>query len=122
MPSRLICSDLLRARGTVTAISHRCNLPVKIDERLREENLGEWAGLSRQEVKVTFPEEYDRWCKGDIFESRGEREGPKAVARRAFLAVSETVSNSYGQSIVVVTHLNTAIAIIARMLEIPQDK
>lgn len=78
---------------------------MKVDERLREENLGGWAILSRQEVQVAFPEEYDRWCKGDIFESRGEREGLTAVARRGYLAVSETLSNSSGQAIAVVTHL-----------------
>lgn len=51
-------SDALRARQTVTPILEVLNLPVTLDERLREIDLGEWQGLSREEIMLYDAERY----------------------------------------------------------------
>ncbi len=48
IPDQLVSSDLLRARDTAVAIGRRCGLPLTVDRRLREEDLGAWSGLSKR--------------------------------------------------------------------------
>ncbi|THJ39073.1 histidine phosphatase family protein [Candidatus Frankia alpina] len=47
-------------------------LPVEVDPRLREADLGRWEGRSRADVAGRFPDEYARW-------GRGGRTSPVAV-------------------------------------------
>lgn len=52
------CSDLLRTRQTAEIIVGNASLPILPRGDLREIALGEWEGLSRQEVAERFPEQY----------------------------------------------------------------
>ncbi len=51
----LYSSDLQRARETAQAVAHFHNLPVKIDARLRELNLGDWEGKLLMDVPQLYP-------------------------------------------------------------------
>lgn len=54
-PARLISSDLVRAARTAERVGEVCELPVKLDPRLRETHLGEWQGLTMAEVEDGWP-------------------------------------------------------------------
>ena len=43
----IISSPMLRAKETAMKVAERCNIPIIIDERLREWNYGEFEGKSR---------------------------------------------------------------------------
>ncbi len=51
----LYSSPLKRARGTAMLISEKHGLPVIIDDRLAERNVGEMAGMNRNEAFKKFP-------------------------------------------------------------------
>ena len=53
---RIICSDLGRTRETTELINQTLKLPVHMDERLREQNWGEWSGRTLAEVNETHQE------------------------------------------------------------------
>jgi broad specificity phosphatase PhoE len=55
----LVSSPSKRAAQTAAAISERHHVPVRIDERLREIDFGDWEGKTRAELEV-LPE-YQRW-------------------------------------------------------------
>ncbi len=120
-PDFLISSDLSRARQTADVIGQRCQLRTALDERLQEEHLGAWAGLSHDEVSQRFPDEYGRWRRGDVLEAGTEREGLRTVALRGETAVNEAMTSNNGRVGVVVTHLNTAIATMARLLRLESE-
>ena len=74
-PTRLVSSDLRRARQTAQVIGLRTGLTVELDRRLREVALGTWEGLDRRAVSRYFPDEYTAWAAGqDIRRGGGESE------------------------------------------------
>jgi len=53
--ARLLSSDLSRAARTAEEVGLVCDLPVKIDPRLRETDLGQWQALTPDEVEGAWP-------------------------------------------------------------------
>lgn len=111
-PQAMISSDLARARATAVAIAAATGIGFAVDTRLREEDLGRWSGLDHLQVRERFPAEYARWRSGERWAASENREGLDAVADRAVAAIDE----AEGDPLVVVTHTNTAYAIVRRLL------
>ena len=79
-PDAIVASDLSRARETAELLAARFGLPVEIDERLREVDVGEWSGLTMAEVEERFPAGLQRrlaggtgWEQGETYEEMGAR-------------------------------------------------
>ncbi|HWE80121.1 MAG TPA: histidine phosphatase family protein [Gaiellaceae bacterium] len=73
-------SDLLRARQTAEIVAELLHLPVEIDARLREVDVGEWSGLTTPEIERLYPAGNDRrlaggtgWDRGESYEALGAR-------------------------------------------------
>lgn len=62
----LWASPLLRAAQTADVVSSVIGLPVVLDDRLREIDVGDWAGRSYAEVLLEQPGELQRWAAGDL--------------------------------------------------------
>jgi alpha-ribazole phosphatase len=56
----IYCSDLMRSRETAQIIAETRQVRIQVMFQLREIDLGEWDGLSVEEVKNRFPEEWQR--------------------------------------------------------------
>ena len=89
-------------------------LPVILDRRLRERSLGEWEGLTRDEVVRRHPEQYAHWLAGrDAPQHGGETRAELGERSLAALAGAE------GETVVLVTHSATAMALTGRLLGLP---
>jgi glucosyl-3-phosphoglycerate phosphatase len=113
-PSAIVSSDLSRAVRTAQPLADLLGLPVTLDPRLRERSMGVWEGLTRDEVVRRHPEQYAHWVAGlearhDGSESRSE------LAERAVGALTD----AEGETVVLVTHTATAIALTGRLLGLP---
>ncbi len=118
-PSAIISSDLARARATADALALVTGLPVSLDKRLREIDVGSWSGLTFAEVSSRFPEEAAEWADGREGR-RGGGESLVEVGARAFKAVSEALASlPAGETLVVATHGACGRAVIASLLELP---
>ncbi len=117
-PAAVLTSDLGRAMDTAREVAQAAGAPVVAEPRLREEFLGDWQGRTRVEVAAASPEAYRRWQGGDIGAYDG-REGLHAVARRAVAAVRDALGHTEGGHLVVVTHANTAVALLGSLLDLP---
>jgi broad specificity phosphatase PhoE len=51
----IYASPLSRAKATAQAIGEVLELPVTLDERLREYHMGDWAGRTVEEIQLTSP-------------------------------------------------------------------
>lgn len=52
----VVTSDLIRATETAAIISETIGVgPVLVEERLRERDVGEWTGLTHDEIEETWP-------------------------------------------------------------------
>ena len=49
-PDRIVSSDLARARLTAQSVGRACGIPVALDPRFREIDVGAWQGLTASEV------------------------------------------------------------------------
>jgi probable phosphoglycerate mutase len=85
----LYSSDLARARETADVIGESLGLPVSLDPRLREVDVGEWSGLTTAEIELRHPDGLERrrrggtgWTNGESYEAMGERvlEALRAIA------------------------------------------
>lgn len=113
-PVAVVSSDLCRAVQTARPLADLLGLPVALDPRLRERSLGRWEGLTRDEVGRRHPEEYAHWLAGREDRQAG-REPRAELGERAEAALAGTV----GETVVLVTHSATAIALTGRLLGLP---
>jgi ribonuclease HI len=60
-PDLLITSPLQRTRQTAEIISNSTGLPVSVDAIWTECSFGVWDGMSIDEVRESFPDEYAHW-------------------------------------------------------------
>lgn len=119
LPSAIVTSDSVRAVDTAAPLAELAGLPVAVDARLREIDMGSWTGLTRAEAEASFPSEYADWVAG-VDTARGGGETYTAVADRSAAAVGEHLSDvPAGGALVVVTHGGTARALTGRLLELP---
>jgi broad specificity phosphatase PhoE len=102
--SRILSSDLGRARKTTELINQTLNLPVTLDSRLREKDWGKWTGKSVAHLKMEFA---DIWAKQmpsewDFCPPAGE--SSQSVWKRGWEALAAASGNWPGEKILVVTH------------------
>lgn len=62
----LYASPLLRAAETAEIVAAAIELPVQLDDRLREIDVGDWAGRTYAEVLLEDPDGLQRWAAGDL--------------------------------------------------------
>lgn len=115
-PAVVVSSDATRAAQTTEALTSRTGTPPTLDPRLREADIGDWEGLTRDEVRRRFPDEYAAWRHG-VDVSRGGGETYAEVADRAVPAIDAALDRlPVGRALVVVTHGGTARAVLGRLL------
>jgi len=101
-------SPLSRAIRTGEIIARPLNLQVKVHPGLSDVNYGEWQGLTPEEVRIRWPELYERWSTipqnlifpgGESFDER-QRLGVEAIKEisekhpgETLVAVGHTVIN-----------------------------
>jgi phosphoserine phosphatase len=109
-------SNLRRARQTAELISRPHDLPVLIDEELRELDHGELEGLTFSEIKTRYAEFLTRWRSepADIRVPGGERLAD--VADRAWNGLNEIVQrHADAERILVVSHNFPILGIVCRI-------
>jgi broad specificity phosphatase PhoE len=115
-------SDLLRARQTAEAIAEKQGLPVFMDERLREVNLGEWEGMMSEDVKARYPNELKERDEDPLKARPPQGETLAEVAERARAAVNDILQEQVQGPILIVSHGLTLGALICMSSRIPLEK
>jgi len=116
-PSKIIASDLMRAKQTAAKLSELLDLPVAIDPDLRETNGGNWEGKTGEQNREEDHERFTGWLSGadvragEIGESRTE------VATRVVRAIESAMKNESG-TVVFVTHGGAARCALGKLLGI----
>ncbi|MEA3334801.1 MAG: histidine phosphatase family protein [Chloroflexota bacterium] len=108
----LYTSDLKRAYETAEIVGSWLGLRLRTDQRWREVNLGRWQGLTGQEAKLKWPEEWAALENGEDV-PRGGGETLAQVQRRVTTAARDLMARHEGRTIAVVCHggaIRTCIA------------
>jgi probable phosphoglycerate mutase len=96
-------SDLQRARRTAEIIAAGLGLgPVHVDDGLRERNVGDFTGLTREEIDARWPGILTEWRSGRVQQAPGG-EGPEFI-ERVLAALDRLADRFSGQRVLVVAH------------------
>ncbi len=111
----LYSSDLSRALETAQIVGKRLGLEPILDRRLREVDLGGWSGLTRAQVIARYPEEWERWSRGEDIDHAGGETFAQLWARvRDF--IEDVLERHPGKTILAVTHGGVSRILVSRLL------
>jgi len=108
-----VCSsDLDRARMTAQILADGLSLaPPRTDSRLRERDVGEWAGLSDAEIDARWPGQLAAWRACDDGPPASGGEGADEVVARMQASLIEFWSEQGNKDLIVVSHVGAIRAL-----------
>jgi broad specificity phosphatase PhoE/ribonuclease HI len=106
-------SPLQRALRTATLVADALGLDVRVDERLRETDFGDWEGLTFAEIQERQPDALAAWL-GDQDVAPPGGESFAATTRRVRQARDAILAEHPGENVVVVSHV-TPIKVLLRL-------
>ncbi len=104
-PTRLYSSDLLRARMTAERLAERLALPVDLLPAMRERRYGFFEGLTYDEAKHRYPEDYAAFEHREpdyAFPQGGE--SLKVFSARVVACLRGLAARHAGETVALVTH------------------
>ena len=110
-------SDLQRASETAEAVARAKGLTVVTNPTLREIDVGEWSGLTTDEIKARFPAGWERLSAGGDGWEHGETHA--AMSERIVSAVTGIAGAHPGEQILCVLHGGVIRALLARAAGMP---
>lgn len=102
--SRILSSDLGRARKTTALINRTLHLPVSLDSRLREKDWGEWTGKTIGQLKTAHAGIWEKQVPSEWDFSPPGGESFRSVWERGRQALAAASGKWPGEKILVVTH------------------
>jgi broad specificity phosphatase PhoE len=115
-------SPLGRARTSAELIAAPHQLPVRVAPAFREMSFGEWEGLTRAEVAVRFPAEFERWATTPTRVTPPGGEPLETVAARVAEGVVALGETHPGGTVVLVSHAIVTRLIVLAALGLGADR
>jgi len=103
-PDRIAVSDLTRARQTAAPLVAATGVQPDVDARLREVDVGDWEGLTHQQVTALYADEYRAWAAGADLTRDGRETRAEGGRRAADAIVEHLQATGPGRLLVVVSH------------------
>ncbi len=106
-PTAVWCSPYVRAQQTtqIALQAAGLDLPVVVDERLREREFGAWDGLTRRGITAQFPEESARRAAlGKFYHRPPGGESWTDVLQRLRAVLDDVRTDAQGERVMVVAH------------------
>ena len=117
----LYSSDLTRARQTAEAVEHATGLEAIVDRDLREVDVGQWAGCTREQARERDPAWYREWVDGAV-EGYAGGETYLELHRRSVRAFQRILEAADGRTAVVVCHGGNIRAIVSEVVGLGADQ
>ncbi|HEY8474895.1 MAG TPA: histidine phosphatase family protein [Natronosporangium sp.] len=118
-PTTLACSPLVRATATAAPVAEATELPVRVDDRLRELDFGMAEGRSIASLREQAPDTVARFLVDPATHHFPGGEPPVDGARRVSAAVRELVDTDPGGTILVIFHGTLLRLLLCTLLGIP---
>jgi broad specificity phosphatase PhoE len=120
-PEVLVTSDLARARVTAERVAEAAGMPLRLDPRLREIDVGRWQGVTTAEVRNRDPELLAAMGRGEDVRRGYTGETVAELASRVRAALDDVIAElSPGRVAVVVCHGVAARAGVASLVGLDQ--
>lgn len=116
-PEIVVTSDLRRAMDTATVFTEVSGVPLRVDKRLRETNLGQWQDRTVAEVEQSWPGRMAIWRSDATWAPPGG-ESRVDVADRTIEVVTE-LDEEFDATVLLCVHGGVIISLTARLLGMP---
>jgi broad specificity phosphatase PhoE len=114
--SAVYASPLARAHASAEVIAAPHKLGVLPSPAFREMDFGQWAGLTRAEVAVRFPDESDAWTADPRLVRPGGGETLDEVAARVQKGLDDVLVSHEGETVILVSHaMVTRLVVLAAL-------
>jgi broad specificity phosphatase PhoE len=115
-------SPLARAQTSAALIAAPHGAVVRLEPAFREMSFGQWEGLTRAEVAVRFPQEFEAWAATPhlVQPPGGERLGD--VAARVAAGLATVCEQHAGETVVLVSHAMVVRLIVLAALGLGPDR
>jgi probable phosphoglycerate mutase len=112
----IYASDLKRAQDTVAVMTEKIPVPVHYDERLRERSIGHWQGMTPDELRTWYPDEFQAL----LADMQGYRipggESLDDVYARMKAAFDAIVAADAAETVAVISHTVSIRALLSGLL------
>ena len=122
----ILCSPLQRAVSTAGIIANHHQLPIEIDERLRELKVGDLEGMSYSSLTTTFSQFLMQWWQDGGAVKLPNGESIVELQQRAWGAIENLLekqkapaAENRDTTAVVVSHYFVTLVIILKALDLP---
>lgn len=115
----IYCSDLSRAIKSAEIVAAPYSLTPIVIRSLRERNFGLWEGMSFDEIREKYPDDFDAWAGNPLEFSPMGGESTLEVKERVMEALDEITGNHKGEHVAIVSHGGVNRIILCHFLGIP---
>lgn len=119
--SAVYSSPLSRALKSADIIAEPYGLRPVVVSDLRERSFGIWEGMSFNEIKERYPEEFEAWAANPLKYSPIEGESTIEVRDRVARVLEDILSNHGNEKIAIVAHGGVNRIILCHVMGIPLE-
>jgi len=119
---KIYSSDLVRAKKTAELVSNVLDIPIIYDKDLRELDVGKWGGLTFDEVKVKYPDEFKLYTTNF---GRAQPVGGEKISdfiKRIENVIHKIAKESDGKTVLISTHGGVVRSVKCAFDKIPLDE
>ena len=117
----LYTSPLLRARQSAEIIAEKVQKEISIEPNLIERRAGIWGGLTLEEIKTNYPQEYQLYKFNKINYKLSCAESIQETFDRTVATVNHILEKKLHDTILVVTHAGIIKSYVAFILNMPLE-
>jgi broad specificity phosphatase PhoE len=118
---KIISSPIRRAVQTAEILNGPLEVPILIEENLKEMKLGPWEGLSEEEVAQRFPREWKIWNTRSSSLKIPGRETLHDIQARALQVTRKIFREEESFPVLAVTHVALIRSLIIHSNKLPLD-
>lgn len=116
---QVVTSPLARCQLFARAVADKYQLPLEIEERLKEVGFGSWEGRTREEIMANNPDEYEAFYRDPVNQRPAGAEPLDEFFQRVEAACQDVITRHQGQHILLVVHAGVIRAVMSYLLAIP---
>lgn len=119
---KVYSSDLGRAYSTTVAITRHLNVKIIRDPKLREIMLGDWEGMTSEEVDELYDKGFQKWLKSPSKCRIPRAENVRHFRKRVVSRVAQIVRQNKDKTVLIVTHGGSITALLADWMQADFDR
>ncbi len=114
--SALYSSDLVRAVETANILSSQLEFSPVFDERWRERAIGQWQGMTLDEIRSWCTDDYHKLQEDAENYSMPGGEARNAVQKRVTAAFRDVLKDDKGSTVGIITHTTSTHALLQSLI------